>query len=313
MQDKIKGVIFGNAVGDAIGLGAEFMSKATVQYHYPHGLTDYQQIVQDKHRSRWQPGEWTDDTHQMLCILDSLVANKRVDIKDIGLTIIDWAHNDGRGTGRTIYTVIGSPIFMNNPHKAAEEYWLKSKKYAAANGALMRTSVLGVWEYDQPNNIKINAEKVCKITHYDPRCVGSCVMLCLIISRLLQGQVVNDNFLEEMLQEGDQYDARIREYLTTNVRPDITVLNLEDKASIGYTLKALSCAWWALQYASSFEQGISQIINEGGDADTNAAIAGALLGARFGYEEIPQRWLDGLVKKDWLLDQVKQLIEANSQ
>ncbi|EAY31053.1 ADP-ribosylglycohydrolase family protein [Microscilla marina] len=310
MEDKIKGVIFGNAVGDAIGLGTEFMSKAMVQHHYPNGLTDYKQIVQDKHRSRWQLGEWTDDTHQMLCILDSLLANKRIDIKDIGLTIVDWAHNDGRGTGRTIYTVIGSPLFMNNPHKAAEEYWLKSKKYAAANGALMRTSVLGIWEYNNPEKIRLNAEKVCKITHYDPRCVGSCVMLCLMISRLLQGQIINDDFMEEMLQEGDRYDARIREYLTAHVRPDIAVLALEDKASIGYTLKALGCAWWALQYSSSFEKGISKIIHEGGDADTNAAIAGAVLGARFGYENIPQRWLNGLAKKDWLLDQVKQLISA---
>ena len=28
----------------------------------------------------------------------------------------------------------------------------------------------------------------------------------------------------------------------------------------------------------------------GGDTDTNAAIAGALLGARFGFEAIPKEW-----------------------
>ena len=307
-EDKIKGVIFGNAVGDAIGLGTEFMSKTSVQHHYPNGLTDYSQIIQDKHRSRWKPGEWTDDTHQMLCILDSLVACKKIDIKDIGLTIVDWAHNDGRGTGRTVYSVIGSPVFMNNPHKAAEQYWLKSNKYAAANGAVMRTSVLGIWEYDNREKIRVNAEKVCKITHYDPRCVDSCVMVCMIISKLLKGREIDDKFIEEILLEGDHYDERIRPYLAEHIRADIAVLDLDNKESIGYTLKALGCGLWALKHAISFEQGISAIIHEGGDADTNAAVAGAILGARFGYKGIPDRWLDGLAKKDWLHDQVNQLI-----
>lgn len=50
--NKIKGVLFGGAIGDALGLGTEFIKKEDVQKHYPNGLHDYSQIVQDYHRSR---------------------------------------------------------------------------------------------------------------------------------------------------------------------------------------------------------------------------------------------------------------------
>ena len=69
VADRCKGVIFGHAIGDALGLGAEFMPKATVTANYPNGLDRYSQIIQDPHRRRWAIGDWTDDTDQMLCIL----------------------------------------------------------------------------------------------------------------------------------------------------------------------------------------------------------------------------------------------------
>ena len=312
IKDKIRGVIFGQAIGDAIGLGTEFMTQAMVQHYYPDGITEYAQILQDKHRKRWKPGEWTDDTNQMLCILDSILANKRVDVKDIALTLVDWAHNDGRGLGRTVYSVLGSPIFMQKPQEAAKEYWEKSNRYATANGAVMRTSVLGIWEYNKPEKIRINATRVCKITHYDPRCVGSCVIVCLMISFLLQGLTDIEQLASRLMTEGDIFDDRIRPYLKEHVRANIEALNLGEKDSIGYTLKTLSAGFWALQHATSYESGISSIIHQGGDADTNAAVAGAILGARFGYDALPARWLEGLHRKDWLMDQANQLIDLVS-
>lgn len=310
LQDKIKGVIFGNAIGDAIGLGTEFMPKDMVTARYPEGLAEYGQIVQDGHRRRWKPGEWTDDTNQMLCILNSLVIHEEVDVLDIANEIWKWAHSDGRGIGRTVYGAIASSLFKENPLEVARKNWERSQKKSAANGGIMRTAILGIWDYKNSSNIKYNAEQVCKITHYDPRCVGSCVMVCLIISALLQEQTANDSLLQYALSEGDNYDIRIRQYLDKHLQPDIACLELYEPSSIGYTLKALSAGLWALQYANSFEIGISSIIHEGGDADTNGAVAGAILGAKFGYNALPSHWKDGLIKKDWLLEKTNFLIEV---
>ena len=83
VQDRIYGNIFGQAIGDALGLATEFMSKFQVQRAYPQGVNDYQDMLQDYHRRKWKPGEWTDDTDQMLCILDSLLEKRGMDTLDI--------------------------------------------------------------------------------------------------------------------------------------------------------------------------------------------------------------------------------------
>jgi hypothetical protein len=55
-------------------------------------------------------------------------------------------------------------------------------------------------------------------------------------------------------------------------------------------LVALQNAFWCLQ-ALDFEEGLVQTVARGGDTDTNAAIAGALLGAAHGREAVPSRWI----------------------
>lgn len=52
-EDKVRGVIFGHAIGDAMGLGTEFLSKEMVCQYYPSGLHNLDQIRRDNHRIRW--------------------------------------------------------------------------------------------------------------------------------------------------------------------------------------------------------------------------------------------------------------------
>lgn len=312
--NQCKGVIYGQAVGDALGLGTEFLAKAEVYKYYPDGLKHYREIVQDRHRSRWKIGDWTDDTDQMLCILDSLLEHRQVIALDVARRIHSWAFNGGMGIGNMVATTIQSRDFLTNPHAAAKASWEKTARNAAPNGGIMRTSILGVWEYHDISKVKANAETICKITHYDPRCIGSCVAVCVAISLMLQGVSDVSEIIDQTIRESCGYDTRVTEYLELAKSASLQDFDLDEGLNpgepdrIGYTLKALGASFWALKNAHSYQDGILQIIHEGGDADTNAAVAGSLLGAKYGLTNIPSDLVSDLYDKHGLDCRVEKLI-----
>ncbi len=89
--DRFRGCIYGQAIGDALGLGTEFMTDEDIAWKYPHGLQHYKQIYQDRHRKRWKIGDWTDDTDMMLCIADAVIEDKGVNFYNIARHFKDWA------------------------------------------------------------------------------------------------------------------------------------------------------------------------------------------------------------------------------
>lgn len=286
--EKIKGCLFGQAIGDALGLGAEFMSKDDVVKFYPGGLTRYDQIVQDRHRKRWQPGSWTDDTDMMLCILHAY-ANGRFVIHQVARNFKKWFDGEPMGIGSHTYKVLCMGDYVDNPEMCSELWWKLSRGQSAANGALMRTSVVGLL----PKGYIEDSEKICRLTHYDPRCVGSCVIVASIIHNL----VYKDKGLskDDIIEIGQSYDNRIREWVELAYEStDISRLNLDEKHSVGYTLRTLCAALWSYFHSENFESGLLSVVNEGGDADTNAAVACSILGAKFGFSNIPEYYVSNL-------------------
>jgi ADP-ribosylglycohydrolase len=302
LEDRFVGTLFGQAVGDALGLGTEFMSKAEVTWHYPKGLTRYEQIIQDAHRKRWKQGSWTDDTDQMTMILDSLLETDEINPPDIARRFWNWAFiAGGEGIGLNTYKVLVHPDFIANPHKASHEVWQASDCESAANGGVMRTSVMGLWDFNDVVKIPVNAETVCRVTHAAPRCIGSCVIVSTLINRLVKGHEPNQALFDEMIAIANYYDERIQPFIEMALQADdIAELELDNKHSMGYTLKTLAAGIWALTHGNSFEEGLIAVIMEGGDADTNGAVAGALLGARFGLRAIPKHWVENLTWQRYL-------------
>lgn len=288
-KDRFIGALFGQAIGDALGLGSEFMSKEKVMHYYPDGLTSYSQIIQDAHRCRWQQGMWTDDTDMMLCIADALIASGgEVNLNQIANNFKAWFEGNPLGIGRHTYNVLCFADYVKDPIQAAEIVWTLYRKRSAANGGVMRTSIVGLL----PGNVSEHAENICKLTHPDPRCIGSCVIVSEIIHSLVyEGKELP---LDRILQIADKYDDRIRPFIEiANNSTDIESLELTGLEQ-GYTLKTLSAALWALWHCDSFKDGLLQVVNAGGDADTNAAVACAILGAKFGFSSIPQEYIVGL-------------------
>jgi ADP-ribosyl-[dinitrogen reductase] hydrolase len=67
----------------------------------------------------------------------------------------------------------------------------------------------------------------------------------------------------------------------------------------------LEAALWAVETTGSFEDALIAAVNLGHDADTVGAVTGQIAGARYGFEAIPQRWLDHLIG----LSDIKERIE----
>ena len=305
--DIIKGVFYGQAIGDALGLGTEFLSKSEILRYYPNRLTDYSQIIQDKHRSRWKIGDWTDDTDQFLCICNSIIISNKVDELAFAEELYKWFKDVPMGIGQTVYKVVSLPQFTLYPYKGSELIWKLSKQRNASDGAIMRTSILGTFEFWNYSKVAENTEKIAKVTHWDSRCVGSCIVVTTIISNILsESKLLN---LEQICYIADKYDNRIKPFIENSYSLALEELQLDDNDSIGYTLKAMSAGLWAYFNAENFENGLLKIVNEGGDADTNASVAGSILGAKFGYNSIPKKYIDRLINKDILEAKYNKYIE----
>ena len=297
--DRFKGCIYGQAIGDALGLGTEGMTDEDIAWKYPKGLQHYSQIYQDTHRKRWKIGDWTDDTDMMLCIAHAVIEDKGVNLTNIARHFKMWAEGEPMGIGLNTYKVLSIGDYVEKPLEVSKLVWKMSHYQSAANGGLMRTSVVGLF----PKAVRTCAENICKLTHYDPRCVGSCVIVSELINALVYGNPIPRRL--EMLDIAQDYDERIEEYINRSETDDIN--ELMDDEFMGYTLVTLSVALWAYWHAKSFEDGLLKVVNAGGDADTNAAVACAILGAKFGFSSFPQEYVNGLIYKEQLDEVVENL------
>ena len=181
IYDRMMGCLYGQAIGDALGLGGEGQYADGMKRMYPNKLQRYDEIIPFAHVRLWKPGEFTDDTDQMLCILNALLSDNCINPNTLAKNILNWYETDGMGCGALTSKIIHAPGWLEAPIETSKIVWELTNKNSAPNGGLMRTSVVGIWnEY-----VIENAEKACMVTHYDPRCVGSCVIASLIINNLV--------------------------------------------------------------------------------------------------------------------------------
>ena len=306
--DKVKGTIYGQAIGDALGLGTEGMTDEDMAWKYPNGITHYCDIFQDRHRKRWKIGDWTDDTDMMLCIADAVIKDKGVDFTNISRNFKEWADGEPMGIGENTYKVLSFADYVDKPFEASKMVWEMSHRQSAANGGLMRTSIVGLF----PKAVEECAAKICRLTHYDPRCVGSCVVVSQLIHSL--GYDESPISYYQIVDIGRKYDPRIEEYIDMAINNDnIEALDLQNWDSVGYTLKTLAAGLWAYWHSETFEEGLLAVVRAGGDADTNAAVACAILGAKFGFHAIPSEYVDGLIYREQLDKVIEGLMEITKK
>ncbi|CAE6413977.1 unnamed protein product [Rhizoctonia solani] len=362
VQSKMVGTALGGALGDAIGLFTEFLPRSHAIELYgttpsfslqsplpePH-LSSLVGIKPDRHRSMFEPSGWTDDTdHSILILLSFLASNgTRLDPRDFALRLKFWVANGLRcldrlplGLGRTVGNVVRDNEFEKDPVGTAVKYWEGTNRYVAANGALMRTAIIGAFLFQDSNETSgvdramDAALQLAATTHPDPRCLVSCTIVTGLVAAMMRNEINSLQDFDHIVQRGTNFiqtyrdhpsgpDAYIPECLSEDQLNDLRKhvyaknldeLELDSRQHIGYTFKCLGAGTWALREALSttesnrsgiFERCITEITMQGGDADTNATVAGSLLGAYLTDAGLPEHWVRHLRHRAWLAEKMR--------
>jgi ADP-ribosylglycohydrolase len=338
MNDKIYGLIYGQCLGDAVGLQTEFKYSAdgyNVTFPYTEPIGNFPVC------------DWTDDSDHMIIVMESLTSMKKLDQLDIASRLTSWVDHGfeelgdkfGTGLGGTTATIVRDPEFVTNPVVVANRVWESSGKKLAPNGSLMRTSIIScIYDY----NIMLQySHDLCIITHVDTRCIAACMMY----NSILHGLMYSDMSFDELFVRGvkiasvylrddspeyiqgmrhqptpayyydNKFKSRLEEliyYARAGYKGELNLLQLDSIGTIGYVFKCLGAAMYglyALKNKKSFEYTITTLANACGDADTNCAVAGALIGSYIGYKSLPTKWLKSLPNKKWLDEKIPSFIK----
>lgn len=295
LKDKIHGCIFGYAIGDALGLGTEFMTKAEVRMRYPDGLTDYSQIIRDAHRSSYRQGEWTLDTEVLLIISEEIIRSGNLDPVESARALQKWyKRQDHVDLASCMRWVFNDERYADDPIGAAHMAWKKIGLFEASNEALGRSLIAGIWNTDPVTD----AIGLTSITHADTRCTSAAAVIALVTRDLLHHD--RDTDFAQLEQIVHEIDERTLPYLQTARSGKIEDLDLDDEDTIWYVRKAMASSLWALWHCDSPEEILHSVIHEGGDADTNGSLAMALAGIKYGFDALPHNLIDGLLCKERL-------------
>lgn len=301
LREKIAGLLYGYAIGDALGLGTELMTRPVAEMKYPDLLTDYSQIVRDAHRSQWQRGEWSNDTNYVLLLIDSLCECESVDHLDYAHRLSHYFHTHKDDFTTHLRWLFSQPDYSGNPFAVARRVWIDMKDEESPSDSLGRALIIGLWN----ENIKDNAIDNCRLTHPKPRCEIAAVVIAHMVNSLLwKGKEVPYVILHSIVKKKN---IGTLDYLETAHDGELEDFNLSDPATCMHVRKAMGAALWALWHCTSPNEALIKIVNQGGDANTNAALAIGLLGLKYGISSINPKYIDNLIGKEKIEKAVDKL------
>ncbi len=290
--DRIKGGFWGLLIGDALGVPYEFESASQIpciekiEFEPP---SDF-----DRTYPGIEPGTWSDDGAQALCLLDSLLTCNNMDIYDFANRLLGWYDTGLWAVENIVFDCgcqTGEALNAYRSGISPKESGMVRPE-GKGNGALMRVLPLALWHRGSDEELVRDAHVQSLVTHGHICNQVCCALYCLWARNLLEGmedayeKAVNS--LRIIYQNNKEYTGE----LEFAVRPDDEPVG----TGSGYVVDSIRSARMLLQY-KSYERVVKEAVALGNDTDTTAAIAGGLAGIRDGIDAIPVRWLDNL--RDW--------------
>lgn len=280
MQNKIKGGLFGVAVGDALGAALEFMTAEEIEEQYGQ--------VETILGGGWlnlEPGQVTDDTMMTIGVARGVLTNPGEPVQEVGNEFVRWYQ--------------GNPPDIGNSCRASIEYFLEKGDWmvaselahqrlgkSAGNGSLMRTLPIAIaYRHDLERMLEVTYA-ISKMTHWEEMAAEACQIYSCLVLAYLGGREEKESLVAQMLEL----------YPSTS-----GLLDLRNLPPSGYVRDTLYHVLTSFIRTDSFADCLIRSVNLGGDADTIGAIAGGIAGVYYGYDAIPAEWieqLDGAIREE---------------
>ena len=219
-----------------------------------------------------------------------------IDLERLTGRWIDWQRRDGRG--------IGTWTSIALDHIAANHEPPATTGGRAPNGSLARCVPVGLATAGNPRNLVSGTYHLAFLLHPDPRCAWGAVAVNVALARFLHAK---RDFIPDVIEAlrnnetPEELLAAVRR-VPLEKREDLPVVG----PAAGYVVHCMEIALWFAHHEPNLQRGLIWLASAGGDTDTNAAVAGALMGARDGEEAIPSRWLDAIPG----VDHIRALADA---
>lgn len=296
-MDRAVGALLGLACGDAVGTTLEFRPPGSFET-----ITD----MVGGGPFRLKAGEWTDDTSMALCLAESILDTGSLDLEDQLRRYLLWKELGYLSSnGRCFDIGLTIQAQLERFRRTGEAIDPQPDDESAANGSLMRLAAVPIRWHGDPATAAERSGRSSRTTHAARRPVDACRLMGAMVSALIGGTAFEDVIAPAFWQWGDLHPA-----IADLARGSWKGKTPPAIRGTGYCVDALEAAVWAVDGAGDFRDAVLRAANLGNDADTTAAIAGQLAGARWGASAIPTAWRERLVAGERMISLARGLFLA---
>lgn len=294
----VRAALLGAAIGDALGVPVEFQGRAARQADPVTGMRAF--------GTHHQPaGTWSDDTSMILATMTGLIDSGTYDPTTVMRQFCLWM-NEARHTPHGVVFDIGNATreALIRSHSGIPPLECGGKtEWSNGNGSLMRILPIALAYADDPDLIE-KASEISSLTHAHERSCFCSAFYCLVASDLMHGGSIEQAtaFAWEILDHRWTFTPAERHHFEA-LHPTRLFAREEDTIrSSGHVIDTLEAALWVNARHDDFADTVLHAVNLGDDTDTTGCVAGGLAGLVQGEGAIPGEWVEGLVKREELME-----------
>lgn len=317
IRARQKGALLGLAVGEAMGIRNEQRNLPAAQF--PELNDGPLQEPRGGGRFELAPGQVSWGSELAMVLSTTLRNLRRYDLFETGKAYARWLHQ-AFDVPDAIKAALEQITEGRSPEYSGRRVWLEGFQQVRDNAPLARTTPIGVFFHSKRED-RLNASlEDTAVTHFDPLCQLACATFNGIIAAAISapGERLNPEDLLKVAEaelslaaatlgrKESDWVAQTKDAADW-LREDLKYAQQDDPELYGPELHLFfpwptsirvtyRLAFWELFHAPSLEAAIVDVVNRGGDSDTNAAVTGALFGAIFGESAVPPAWVERVME-----------------